>query len=124
MNIDEMQARIVTNSDDNEELVRVYIILSDLANSINALKKSVMVYVENNLRNAGKTWDETENASFGITDPKPRSRVDEKAWESAMESSLELTKLQVEYDRARSPFLQDATQQPRVYIRRRGNSHE
>jgi len=124
MNIDEMQARIVTNADDNEELVGIYLKLIDLSNSINVLKSTILHYVETNLRREDKTWDEIDEASFGITDPKPKAKIDEKAWDTAMTESMELTKLQVEYDRARAPFLTDATQEPRPYIRRKGSAHE
>jgi len=122
MNIEEIQAHIETFSDSNEELVRTYLKLSDLSNLVDSLKAAIIDYVGENLEREEKRWDECDEATFGITDPKPKAKVDEKAWKEAVEESEELTRLNLEYTKARFPFMIDATLYPRPYIRRKGRS--
>lgn len=116
---DGLESKIAKRSGNNAALAKIYIELNDVARMVSAVKSTILQHVEENLRRDGLRWDECDVANFGITDPTPRAKVDEKAWEAALESSLELTKLENEYQSARTPFLVDATQDERPYIRKK-----
>ena len=117
--LDETESRIETYADDNDELARIYVQLNDLSRRVSELKKLISAHIDENLRSQDLRWGECDIASYGITDPTPRAKIDEKAWQAAVEESMELTKLELEYQKARSPFMYDATQEPRVYIRKK-----
>lgn len=119
MNFDELEAAIETNRDDNDELARLYLAMNDAAAQISALKKIALEHLEANLRNAGFDRGECDIATYGITDPAPHAKVDEKAWDAAVADSIELTQLEIEYNKARAPYLIDATQDPRPYVRKK-----
>lgn len=122
MNLDSAEVRLETNSDDNDEVVRIYLDLCAEARRISKLKSRALTLVGENLDAAGTSWDENEFATYGFTQPRPRSKVSEKMWREALEENESLAQLQEEYDKARAPFLVDATQTPRPYVKEKKGS--
>jgi len=119
MNLDSVEERIEQNQDSNGELSRIYIAILNLETFLGAMKKNIMEHVERNLTEANLIWGESDIATFGITQPTPRAKVDEKAWCAAVTFSDELRLLDTEYEKARMAYLKDATQPKRPYIRKK-----
>jgi len=117
MNLDSVEARIEKNKNSNDELARVYVALLNLETFLKAMKTDIMEHVERNLVESNLIWGECDVATFGITQPTPRSKVDEKAWNEAILGSHELYALDAEYAKARMAYYKDATQRKRPYIK-------
>lgn len=119
MNPEEISAHLDTHADDLDELTKTYLDLCDLANVISALKKKALQHIEDEMLSRDIEHGETDLATFGMTNPKPSVRVDEKAWEKAVADDAALLDLKNEYEKARFPFMKDATRSPRAYVRRK-----
>jgi len=119
MNLDDTETRIEQNKDNNEELARIYIAMLNLETFLGTMKKDIMEHVERNLVESNLIWGESDIATFGITQPTPRAKVDEKAWRDAVAFSNELRLLDSEYEKARLAYLVDATQSKRPYIHKK-----
>jgi len=119
MNLDDTEARIEQNKTNNEELARIYIAMLNLETFLSTMKKDIMEHVERNLVEADLIWGESDVATFGITQPTPKAKVDEKAWRDAVAFSNELRLLDAEYEKARMTYLIDATQSKRPYIHKK-----
>ena len=119
MNLDEIELRIEKSKKKNGELAETYLSLLNLERFTGEMKSRILSYVEANLAVSGSAWGESDLTTFGTTQPSPRSKVNEKAWQSAIESSSTLQKLHEEYRSARMAYYIDATQQPRTYIKRK-----
>ena len=117
MNLDDVEASIEQNKANNDELARVYVALLNLETFLKAMKTNVIEHVERNLVEANLIWGECDVATFGITQPTPRSKVDEGAWEDAILGSKELHALNTEYTKARMAYYTDSTQRKRPYIK-------
>lgn len=116
-------ASIEKYKDDNAELARLYLGMCETADVIEEIKKSILKRVEANLFNANIDWDQSQIATYGMTDPKPISRLDKQAWETAVFENPELSKLEVEYYKAQMPFMVNATQPSRPFVRRKRGSY-
>ncbi len=119
MKLDDVEERIKSSETNNEELARIYVAMLNLETFLSAMKKDIMEHVERNLVESNLIWGECDIATFGITQPTPRSKVDEKAWHSAISFSKELHALDTEYEKARMAYLKDSTQLKRPYIRKK-----
>ena len=119
MNLDTLEDRIDKSQESNDELASLYIGILNLESFLSAMKSAIMEHVEHNLIEANLNWGESDMATFGITQPTPKSKVDESAWRAAVLMSEELRALEVEYERARMSYLTDATQMPRPYIHKK-----
>ncbi len=119
MNLNDVEERIKSSETNNEELARIYVAMLNLETFLSAMKSDIMEYVERNLIESNLIWGECDIATFGITQPTPRSKVDEKAWRSAVGLSNELRALDTEYEKARMAYLTDSTQHKRPYIKKK-----
>jgi hypothetical protein len=116
---EKIESRIKRNSSNSDKLAEIYVSLNDAIGIMQAFKSTILDHIDENLRELGTRWGECAVANYGITDPNPRLKVDNSAWEDACENSEELAELEAEYQKARSPFMVDATQDERPYIRKK-----
>jgi hypothetical protein len=119
MNLPEAVEYIKEHKDDPKALADCYAEMHEIAKQANKLKRGILDLIGNWMHETGVDWGETEQVTFGITNPNPRSKVNEKRWQEAVENSEVLAALEEEYNNARKPFLEDATQPPRPYIRKK-----
>jgi len=119
MNLEDAHDFIEEHHDDPEALADYYIELHRVKKGIDALKHQIRDLLGNWMHNHHIDWGETDNATFGITNPSPRAKVNEQRWQEAVQKSVVLQALQTEYDNARKPFMEDATQPPRPFVRQK-----
>ena len=109
---------------DNGDLAKLYLMICEQIAELEHHKDAIYEHLERNLIENNQMWGECEVASFGMTEPKPSTKIDKKAWEIAVADSLELNALELEYFKAQMPFMIDATQDSRPFIRRKRSRNE
>lgn len=119
MKIDEANRWLRSIREDPEALCQFYLDLLDHQQQIHELKRKTLSHIESILENDDLDHGETDIATYGMTNPKPSVKIDKKEWKEAIETNPDLADLQREYERAQLPFMVDATQSPRPYIRKK-----
>jgi len=109
---------------DNGDLAKLYLMICEQINELEHHKDAIYEHLERNLVENNQVWGECEVATFGMTEPKPSTKIDKKAWEIAVADSIELNALELEYLKAQMPFMIDATQNSRPFIRRKRTRNE
>lgn len=117
MDIQRLTEFVVSHYDDPASLTQVYVDLCETIAILEQLKKDCLLGVERYL--IDNKLDRAENpvASFGITRPVPRIKVDEKAWERAVANNPELASLAYTYNLERERFAVEVVDKPRPYIK-------
>lgn len=88
------------------------------------VKKACIAIVEKHLRQTGETKGKTQTCSYGWTNPKPKTRLNESAWEKAILENNELYNLitqlefkQKQVEQAQKQYTEEYKPEPRIYIK-------
>ena len=104
-------------ADTAEEAVALYLEMNKTIAECEEIKTRMLSVVKAYLDAFELDKDTLDNATIGFTNPQPKLSVDEQAWTLAVETQLDLFRIQTEYDKRRAAFITSSTPESKAYIR-------
>lgn len=122
--LDELYEKLLSYND-VESAVLIYRDALDMEKKFEELKKVAASRVESHLRETGELKNKTSfGVTYGWTNPKPKLKLNERAWTNAVIQDKELQQLVSELEwkqkqlaEKQKPFIEEVASPMRLYIK-------
>ena len=114
----------LTKYNDIETATAIWAQANQITKQYEEVKKMCHAIVEKHLRETGEAKGKTATCSYGWTNPKPKTRLNESAWQKAIVEQKDLYELVSQHEwqkkrleQAQKPYLEEYTPPARIYIK-------
>ena len=114
--MNELQKR-AQEADTAEKAVALYLEMNKTIAECEEIKTRMLSVVKAYLDAFELDKDFFDNATIGFTNPQVKLSVDEDAWSAAVETQLDLFRIQTEYEKKRAAFIRSSKPEQKAYIR-------